>query len=390
MATAVIATRPTSVWNVPEFARTSISNHPTHRITFRHPAYPEGCNVLLTLRAYDHPTGGLHHETARIACGIVAGNAWDGYFSETAGGQPLCLGVDAILSVGKTYFFHVPHPATEGEENISSPYKYPVYPSFQHWRFPHGNLPPSWTKQPTTPSNSLAFPDPLALAATVIQRDGSCRMSNHRDLMQCAHICPRQEIDWFSSNDMAQYNLNGSLPGTLLTDDSSNALALRADLHSAFDKGMFVFVPKPISSPSSFVTHALQQTSEIGPLFHNGTLLPVQGVQPEFLLARFAWAIFPFLAPFLSVGVERYLLLVKDQASKPEAVPGDDCRRLAGDQGRSSKSRSGSPRKRRAADIPLESVEGISSESEDIGFFSSFSSGSPSFKYRRTSSSNRC
>jgi hypothetical protein len=98
---------------MPEFARTSISTYPFHRILIRHPAYAphRDTNILLTLLAPDHPDGGLHHETARVACGIIAGNAWDGYFSEMAGGQPIDLGPDEILRVGKDYFFHVPHPA---------------------------------------------------------------------------------------------------------------------------------------------------------------------------------------------------------------------------------------------------------------------------------------
>jgi hypothetical protein len=113
MATATIMTRAAIVPNVPEFASESISNNSDHHIRFRHPAYPSTCNVLLILQAYDHPDGGLHHETARIACGIIAGNAWNGYFSETAGGQRLDLGPDGILRVGKNYFFHIPHPASE-------------------------------------------------------------------------------------------------------------------------------------------------------------------------------------------------------------------------------------------------------------------------------------
>ena len=113
MAAATIITRAAIVPNVPEFASESISNNPDHHIRFCHPAYPSMCNVLLDLKAYDHPDGGLHHETARIACGIIAGNAWNGYFSETAGGQRLDLGPDGILMVGKDYFFHIPHPASE-------------------------------------------------------------------------------------------------------------------------------------------------------------------------------------------------------------------------------------------------------------------------------------
>ena len=64
-------------------------------------------------KAYDHPDGGLHHGTARIACGIVAGNAWDGYFAVTPEGPRIQLGPDELLRVGVDYFFHVPQPIPE-------------------------------------------------------------------------------------------------------------------------------------------------------------------------------------------------------------------------------------------------------------------------------------
>ena len=47
-----------------------------------HPGYPSSHNVLLVLGARDHANGSTHHETARIDCGMFAGNRWDGYFTE--------------------------------------------------------------------------------------------------------------------------------------------------------------------------------------------------------------------------------------------------------------------------------------------------------------------
>src|SRR4051794_12056189 len=92
----------------------------------------------------------------------------------------------------------------------------------------------------------------------------------------------------------------------------------------------------------------------IGHTDHNAALHPIQGIQPEFLLARFAWAIFPYLAAFLDAGVERFLLL-KDEINT-DVVSGDDCRRLVRNQGK-SKSRSSSPGKRRAGDALQDSIE---------------------------------
>jgi hypothetical protein len=78
---------------------------------------------------------------------------------------------------------------------------------------------------------------------------------------KCAHICSLQEIDWFSSNGMARYNLNGFLSGTLLTDDSSNALTLCADPYSAFDKG-YVCLCAEADFLAQSIRHPLQGCKE--------------------------------------------------------------------------------------------------------------------------------
>ncbi|KAI9779335.1 MAG: hypothetical protein M1839_007443 [Geoglossum umbratile] len=157
---------------------------------------------------------------------------------------------------------------------------------------------------------------------------------------------------------MECYNLNRFLPRDRTIDDVNNLMALRADLHFAFDQRVFVFVPKPVAPPSSntttrFVTHILQQTSEIGPLYHNASILPIRGVRSEFLLARFAWAIFPLVIPFLSKGKERVLLMVQDGSSVAKSASAEECFTLAGNP--ASRSRSVSPKKRTAGDTPLDS-----------------------------------
>ncbi|OCK93236.1 uncharacterized protein K441DRAFT_149797 [Cenococcum geophilum 1.58] len=45
-----------------------------HGVYLCHPGYSETGNILMVLSALDHPQGGIHHETARIACAIVANN----------------------------------------------------------------------------------------------------------------------------------------------------------------------------------------------------------------------------------------------------------------------------------------------------------------------------
>ncbi|KAM0669965.1 hypothetical protein ACQRIU_000360 [Beauveria bassiana] len=65
-------------------------------VTLRHPRYPDSSNILLVLSALDpiprpgRPFTeddpllfGLHHDTARVACAIIANCCWHGYLSES-------------------------------------------------------------------------------------------------------------------------------------------------------------------------------------------------------------------------------------------------------------------------------------------------------------------
>jgi hypothetical protein len=65
--------------------------------------------VLFTFAASDDD--GIHHETARLACAIIAGNRWDGFLYEDRDGhQPSIDGLDEILRAS-TYYFHLPGAA---------------------------------------------------------------------------------------------------------------------------------------------------------------------------------------------------------------------------------------------------------------------------------------
>jgi hypothetical protein len=78
-------------------------------IQFRHPGYSDDRNVLFTFAASDDD--GIHHETARLACAIIAGNRWDGFLYEDRDGhQPSIDGLDEILRAS-TYYFHLPGAA---------------------------------------------------------------------------------------------------------------------------------------------------------------------------------------------------------------------------------------------------------------------------------------
>ena len=79
----------------------------TRLISFHHPGYAHPNDIIFELLALDHPSGGLHHLTALTACGIVAGNRFDGYFSTARNGQAIEDSPDSVLT-GKDYWFHVP------------------------------------------------------------------------------------------------------------------------------------------------------------------------------------------------------------------------------------------------------------------------------------------
>lgn len=159
---------------------------------------------------------------------------------------------DQILSAGQ-YYFHVPHPPSRPSTNQSTVYRYPVYPAFSHWAFPHRNVPQAWYSSdarldddadeiPSSDSNSAKSVS--AISSAVIARDRCCSLSGYRDLLERAHLCPRSEIDWFQTNGMDQYNNQLELPGDVITDDMANAIALKMDLYKALDQSHFVIVRK--------------------------------------------------------------------------------------------------------------------------------------------------
>lgn len=85
----------------------SVSANANHRIEFKHPGYTTDSNVFLTLPAPDGTKGGLDYETARTACGLLAGNRWDGFFSRKVDGEAIDASVHPVLPEG-SYFFRLP------------------------------------------------------------------------------------------------------------------------------------------------------------------------------------------------------------------------------------------------------------------------------------------
>lgn len=211
-------------------------------VTLHHPSYE--FSPLIRLSAFDNASGGIHHGTALLICGILAGNIWDGWLTETRDGNRLDVNKEAAL-LGKDYFFHTPWPAESSEEQrVQGMYKYPIVPSFRCWPFPHDTPPPGWTWDSDGSASAaplLSSITPSSISLAVRDRDGTCRLSGARDSLESAHLCPWAESDWFSEQDMDRYNLNQTLTGLNLTNDAANLISLRADIHGAFNNKKFVF-----------------------------------------------------------------------------------------------------------------------------------------------------
>ena len=132
------------------------------------------------------------------------------------------------------------------------------------------------------------------------RRDGRCLITSSRDCIERAHLYPLEKAEWFKRNRMGIYNIKRVL-GCYLLDDNSNAFALRSDLHTTFDDRKFLISRKN----SEWAVHFLELTNELGALYHNTPIKLANNVSPFFLLARFAWKIFPLLREFLDNGLSR-------------------------------------------------------------------------------------
>ena len=274
-------------------------------------------------------------------------------------------GWDGLL-LGRSYYFYVPNDRHQGSEtsssSLSEAYRYPVCPSFEHWQFPHDNMPPWWPTT-TVAEDLIEDPDPLAppsasnLTAHILRRDRKCLVTGSKDYIERAHLCPRAELEWFLKNSMSQYN-NLTLPGDYLVDDISNAVALRPDLHRAFDDRKFVVIPKL----SKWVIYFLESTNDLNRMYHNTNVPLSSGVSPLFMLVRFAWTIFPMIRPFLDVGLPRNLRLVV----KRDDRNAEDVRTVSGqelkDINAPGRARSTNPKK------PKRKADSNANPADDLGY----------------------
>lgn len=185
-------------------------------------------------------------------------------------------------------------------------------------------------------------------------------MTEYVEECDVAHLCPKSESNWFRFNEMDQHVLQQKHTGDAAINDLSNLLLLRADLHRSFDGLQFVFIPK---ADGVLCTHVLGESEELQTLYHN-TLIHKVGVAPEFLFARFAWAIFPLLKGFLQRHRPRLLMLVTEET--PRWVDGNSCADLGKSYNGRSKSASpkknSSPSKRAHSEVDAEDINALQTD----------------------------
>ena len=320
------------------------------RLVVRHPGYTDdGTNELLSLVATDRglDAPGVQYGLVHTACAIFAGNRFDGWLSKTRDATIRGAIAPQDLLPVDTYYFHVPPDAGAVEAFANTTLTpYPIVPNFHEWTFPHARTPPTW--------QAPLIGEPVA-PLPAKHRDGTCRVTNHREPTESAHIIPASEKDWFARNCMDNYSLSCLKRGQEVVNGDENVILLREDVHTQWDRMCFSLVPKLIDGDTwAWTVHVHKPSQELHALYHNLQLQPLTGVRHEYLFARFAWDFFPLLQGFLQRMKQRRLKL----RSGVQDVLGLDCKDFCEGQGhgRSSPSRSTSRKspKRKHGDIAEE------------------------------------
>jgi hypothetical protein len=150
--------------------------HPVRNLRFLHfPAYDRRPSRTLMY--------GLYYETVLTACMIVAYNR-PGFLTKSPNRNATKVkAVDSYLPPG-SYYYHV----VNGDTNYS------ICNHFDHWTFPHREIPPSWTgpvaDDQKAPSNWTA------VSFKVKERDQRCLISGSSSLLSTAHVVPAAHDDW--------------------------------------------------------------------------------------------------------------------------------------------------------------------------------------------------
>ncbi|TIA29107.1 hypothetical protein D6C78_10404 [Aureobasidium pullulans] len=332
--------RPSYAISSHEDGGKDIPDDGTYTVTSRHPGYRVAHNIIMVLPALDDAQGDIHHETARIACAIVAGNRWEGYFSEERTGSRTMTPEAGIL-LGKEYYFRI-----SGDAEV--------------W-----NLPSIWS-QFTIPNMppGRALPRQGGLTDALLARDITCRLTDAFEGTEHAHLVPRSKVAWFQQNNMFRYSVSPR-PEVELIEAPRNALLLRSGIYTVFDQRRLAIVPKPLPSDDTgranhtSAAHVFSPSSstQFAKLYHHVAIQPSHGISLEYMFARFASTVFAYSAQFLQQGVKRALCIVQDGEMTVEDFNEDQCIQLYqsrkarkeqefGDEDENDRRRRGRPRLR--------------------------------------------
>ncbi|KAI0399512.1 hypothetical protein F4802DRAFT_589078 [Xylaria palmicola] len=263
-------------------------------VSFLHPTETAPYNVIFQLPCLDSAAPshegeqqqqqqhlGLHHETALLACQIVANNVFDGYLSLDAQGDNPVPRRTVLLTTSEYYFIVPDDPS------------YAIVPAFQDWKFPHGRIPDSFP----SPKDCQRHDEVESHQAS---RHSRCIVTDSAYSCQLAHLIPKAHEAWFSKN--AMFIALGESNRMRGIDGSGNLCHFRFDIHNALDKFVFALVYKA----SSWVVHVLQASEdgawdEFAQEYHNIQVSPqhLAHISRECLFARFALNVFILVKPFL-------------------------------------------------------------------------------------------
>ncbi|KAI1419798.1 hypothetical protein F5Y12DRAFT_775955 [Xylaria sp. FL1777] len=250
---------------------------------------------------------GMDYQTALIACGILAGSRWDGFFTKVY--DDTLVTETEFLEPGPYYF---KLPASDDPASDDATNDYPIVASFNEWLFPHGNLPKRWRF-------SIPADQP---------NDAYCIMTSTTSGLHKAHIIPEAKSEWWNQNNMAKFALSDSLSTITTTSNEFNLINLCSDFHYLMDQNKFCIIPKlsvlyfeepadvgtynlvPPDPSVRLVMHVLEPDSEYELFeYHNACLPPLTGIKPEYLFAAFAEKIFKISLYHKSYGSKKLMLV---------------------------------------------------------------------------------
>ncbi|KNB13753.1 hypothetical protein FOXG_14076 [Fusarium oxysporum f. sp. lycopersici 4287] len=253
-------------------------------IVIRHPHYPTYQSTLLRLPRLDvvKKSGqfdsnfayGISHETALLACQIIAGNAQDAFLSYDR------LGKQSVIM------------SSEGQ---SDNLPFPIICDFEDWQFPHGHLPEPW----------------LLIEHELMENKSSmncCLVSGNKG--KPAFLVPQELFPWLQQNRMRDYVAFGD--ERVGYQSRANVCHLRADILEDFNHRAFALVPKMTSQGYRLIMNYFSAADDLSVpanVFHNRMVHPLGGARLEFLYARFAYAVFGLVEGFAKTTVRRVTIV---------------------------------------------------------------------------------